>query len=152
MYQRILIAADGSPISDTAVREAARLAHTLGARLRIVHVVDTVAFSHDSEFDNLDDISAPLREIGAGVLDRAVAIAREAGVEAETHLVELDQLGTRLDEAITSDAEHWNADLIVVGSHGRRGVRHWILGSVAERVMRTSERPVLLIHARTNSA
>lgn len=149
MYQRILFAADGSPVSDAALREAAGLAYALGAALCIVHVVDTVALNHDSEFENLDDITAPLRDSAVRILERAAGIAQEAGVSAETRLIELDQLGTRVDETIVREAEHWNADLIVVGSHGRRGVRRWILGSVAEQVMRISDRPVLLIHGRT---
>lgn len=146
MYERILFATDGSPVSDVALRDAAYLAHALGAALRVVHVVDTVDFSHDSEFENLDDLAAPLRGRGTRVLERAAGIVLETGMSAETHLIELDQLGMRVDEAIVREAQRWNADVIVVGSHGRHGVRRWILGSVAEHVVRTSDRPVLLIH------
>ncbi len=151
MYERILFATDGSPVSEAAASDAARLAGSLGAALRIVHVIDTVDFSRDSEFENLDDLAAPLRDRGARILEHASGIVRDAGVNAETHLIELDHMGTRVDEAIVGEAQRWNADLIVVGSHGRRGVRRWMLGSVAEHVVRSSDRPVLLMHNSTQA-
>jgi nucleotide-binding universal stress UspA family protein len=145
LYQRILTAVDDSPISDLALQQAIKLAHTTGAVLRLIHVADVVALNRDSEFDDLNQIVAPLEAAGLAVLERGVQKAKDAGLQAESHLIELDRLGRHVADAIVEEAKHWNADLIVVGSHGRRGFRRWALGSVAEGVMRLSDRAVLLI-------
>jgi nucleotide-binding universal stress UspA family protein len=69
-------------------------------------------------------------------------------VAFETHLITIETLKQSASEAIASDAETWGADLIVIGTHGRRGLRRLFLGSVAEGVARAAATPVLLIRGK----
>ena len=73
------------------------------------------------------------------------ARAKKAGVGAESRLVEVEKYGERVVDAIVDEAKRWRADLIVIGTHGRRGVSHLLLGSVAEGVVRLAPAPVLLV-------
>jgi nucleotide-binding universal stress UspA family protein len=148
MFKSILVAIDGSEVSDAALQGAVELAHALSASLRVVHVVDEVNLSRDSEFDNLNEIVKPVKERGNEVLKSAVDTARTAGVEPESKLLELDRLHRSVADLIAHEADQWRADLVVVGSHGRRGIRRLLLGSVAEQLMRTTARPVLLIRGQ----
>lgn len=144
MYKSILVAIDGSQTSERALKEAIHLAKGLGGRLLIVNVVDEVNFNW-AEYPNLTEIWDALVASGRALLDKAAATAAEAGVAADTRLVELDKLGDRVPEALAREADAWPADLIVVGTHGRRGLSHVFLGSVAEGIVRVATKPVLLI-------
>ena len=81
-------------------------------------------------------------------LRNAGAVASQAGIPVETGLIEIDTLGQRIPETIVADAEAWPADLIVVGTHGRRVMSHLFLGSVAEGGVRVATKPVLLIQGQ----
>ena len=144
MYQRILVPVDGSPTSLTGLREAIRLAKNQHAALRLVHVVDE--FVMDSAYPPAYDFPVfqkALRETGQRTLDKALAVARESGVTAEAHLVET--IGGNTAELIVEAARQWPADLIVMGTHGRRGVRRLLMGSDAGLVVHTSPVPVLMV-------
>jgi nucleotide-binding universal stress UspA family protein len=91
------------------------------------------------------DLIKIMRETGIGILAKAVESARVQGVEAEQMLY--DQLGERLPEVVAQEAKRWNADLIVVGTHGRRGVGRILLGSGAEHIVRMAPVPVLVIRS-----
>ncbi len=145
MFKRILVAVDGSHTSEQALREAARLAGSLQAQLRIVHVVDNVNLNLGMEFPNPTEIWDALAKAGQDILAKATVLAAEAGVPAETCLLEIDSLGQRIPEMIAAEADAWPADLIVIGTHGRRGLSHLLLGSIAEGVARVATKPVLLI-------
>lgn len=145
MYQRILVAVDGSTTSDRALQEAARLAQDQRAALHIVHVIDIVPLTWDMEFVDVEEIRRSLRQAGREILERAQAAARTAGVQAETRLVEIGAPGQRIATRIAEEANSWPADLLVIGTHGRRGLDHLLLGSVAEGVVRIAPLPVLLI-------
>lgn len=146
MYQRILVAVDGSATSDMAVNEATRLAKERNAALRLAHVIDdTLGYTTLETPHQVATYQAELREAGARVLAAAAALARAAGLEAETTLLSLDGAGQHVYDAIEQEAERWLADLIVIGTHGRRGFRRLLLGSVAEGLVRVATRPVLLI-------
>ena len=148
MYSRILAAVDGSGPSTRAFREALRLATDQHAGLRIAHVIDLgVALAPWAEPAFLDyaTLDAALRETGTHIIDAAAAEARAAGIEAESVVLETD-----IDEPaaeILAEADRWGADLIVMGTHGRHGLAHLILGSVAEGVVQRSKVPVLLLRA-----
>mgnify|MGYP002392576450 CR=1 FL=1 len=71
-----------------------------------------------------------------------------AGVAVETSLITIEDLDERIPEAIADDAEAWSADLIVIGTHGRRGLSRLFLGSIAEGVIRVATKPVLLIRGK----
>jgi nucleotide-binding universal stress UspA family protein len=147
VYKRILLAVDGSSTSDAALREALALARDARARLRIVHVIDSpydypdVMFGHVA--GDLEDLQQAWQKTGQAVLDRALLVTREFSFEAEASLIETG--GRRVPEAIVDEARRWGADLIVVGTHGRRGLDRLLLGSVAEGVSRTSPVSVLLV-------
>jgi nucleotide-binding universal stress UspA family protein len=91
------------------------------------------------------DLIRIMRDNGARVLDEGLAIARAAGVEADTAL--FDKLGERLGEVVADAAREWKADLIVAGTHGRRGIGRLVLGSGAEQIIRLSPVPVLVVRA-----
>ncbi|HEU4925098.1 MAG TPA: universal stress protein, partial [Burkholderiales bacterium] len=146
-YRKILVAVDGSTASAKGLREALRLAKAEGARLFILHVVDEYP-----AFAALDgmmagapgaDLVPALREGGKRVLARAKTIAEKAGVPAKATLREM--LSGPAAYPIVREAKKLGADLIVLGTHGRRGVRRLVLGSDAEQVVRTASVPVLLV-------
>lgn len=146
MYKKILVAVDGSPASEAALRTALDLAKPMGATLRIVHAVDEATLNWDAEFVNPSDIWNAMVQSGRRILEKAAAAAA-AEVPADTRLIEIDTTGRRIPEAIADEAAAWPADLIVVGTHGRRGFSHMFLGSVAEGIVRVSTKPALLIRA-----
>lgn len=145
MYQRILIAVDGSDPSNHALREAIALAQNLHAALRIVHVVDEVTLNWEGEYADMSEILKSFRDSGQRILEKAQNIAREAGMEHEAKLLEIQTFGHRISDLIVEEAKDWPADLIVVGTHGRRGLHDVLLGSVSDGVARRASVPVLLV-------
>ena len=146
MYQKILLAIDGSSTSNAALQEAIRLASDQGARLRLVHVLDFAPI--DWAIEGYVEISALLdatRRTGEQILDHATKQVENAGVAVESVLLESE--GDRIPTVIIEAAKNWPADLIVIGTHGRRGFSHLLMGSVAEGVLRTATVPILLIRA-----
>ena len=147
MYQRILVPVDGSATSNQALDAAIGLAKAFKARLRLIHVVDEMAYL--SGYDQFGGYSGDLirvKESGAKVLTDALAVARAAGVEADDIL--FDKFGERLGETVANAAKLWEADLIVVGTHGRRGLGRVILGSGAEQIIRNAPVHVLVVRGR----
>ncbi|MES2369348.1 MAG: universal stress protein [Pseudomonadota bacterium] len=147
MYKSILVAIDGSQTSELALNEAIQFARAAGSRLRIVNVVDEVNLNW-SEFPNTAELWDVLVASGRALLGKAASTVAEAGVEADTRLIELDRLGDRIPDALAREADAWPADLIVVGTHGRRGLSHLLLGSVAEGIVRVASKPVLLVRGK----
>jgi len=147
MYKSILVAVDGSQTSELALHEAIQLAKATGARLRIVNAVDEANFNW-MEYPNLTEIWDALVAGGRALLSKAASTAAEAGIEADTRLIEMNRVGDRIPEALAREADDWPADLIVVGTHGRRGLSHMFLGSVAEGIVRVASQPVLLIRSK----
>lgn len=145
MYQRILIAVDGSDVSNHALREAIALAQSLHAALRIVHVVDEITLNWEGEYVDLPEIMESFRESGRRVVENAQNLAREAGMEPEAKLLEIQTFGHRISDLIVEEAKDWPADLIVIGTHGRRGLHDVLLGSVSDGVARRATVPVLLV-------
>lgn len=144
MYQRILVPFSGSETAERALQEAVCLAGGK-ARLRVVYAMDGVR-NLDAEVAGLIDFDAQdeaMRKAGAHSLSRAAETVRQAGVEAETALLEVP--GEGIAALIDRDAHRWRADLIVMGTHGRSALSHLLLGSVREDVVRVSPIPVLLV-------
>lgn len=148
MYRNILVTVDGSHTSEIALQEAVKLAKKFNGQLRVMHVIETVNFNLDGEFTDPNDLWDALRRSGEVILTKAQVAAREAGIDAETKLIEIDTLGRRIPEVIAEEAQTWPADVIVIGTHGRRGISHLFLGSVAEGVVRVATKPVLLIRGK----
>ncbi|MCE9641480.1 MAG: universal stress protein [Betaproteobacteria bacterium] len=146
MYQRILVPVDGSHTSTLGLQEAIRIAVDRRARLRLISVVDEFIMAQNFEgLVNASDLIDALRDAGKRALNNAVALARKHGVKAEASMFET--MGDRVSEVIVRDAKKWKADLIVMGTHGRRGVGRMVLGSDAEAVLRTSPVPVLTVRS-----
>lgn len=145
MFKRILVAVDASETSDVALRAAAGLAAEQHAELRIVHVIDTTNINIGADFPAHPEVLESLAKSGESVLQKALAIATAVGATAETKLFRIETLGQRIAEAIANEAEAWPADLIVIGTHGRRGLTRLFLGSVAEGTARFATKPVLLV-------
>lgn len=146
MYQRILAAVDDSPTSDLALREAIGLAKDQHARLRIVYVVDKIAIYNSTQLS--PEVERTWIDIGRGILDKAKGLARSGGVDAEVRLLETEVPGARMAEAIVAEAGAWPADLVVAGTHGRTGLDHLLMGSVAEGIVRNCPVPILLVRRR----
>lgn len=147
MFKRILVAVDGSHIAMTALHEAIKLGKEVQAQLRVVHVVDLVALDWP-EGGDFGDVTEVIRKAGLQIFEKAEEELRKAGMSAEFKLLEIETLGHRIAEMIANEATAWSADLIVIGSHGRRGVSRLLLGSVAEGVTRVSSTPVLIIRGK----
>lgn len=151
MYQRILVPVDGSETAKRGLDEAIKLSKVLGGELRIVHIVDDSALALNPE---TGVAAAPLvkdfAEGGRKILEAAKARAAAEGLKAEVVLHE--NFTGRVAELIGREARKWGAQLIVMGTHGRKGWRHAVLGSDAESVVHGSDIPVLLVRAPTKVA
>lgn len=145
MYQRILVPTDGSPTSERGLTEAIALAGLSGGHVRLLHVVDAlpVAVNADAFAGYAAEILPLLREGGQVILEQARARVAAAGVECSVCLREV--VAERVNEVVLEEAASWKADLIVIGTHGRRGVTRLLLGSDAEQILRTASVPVLLV-------
>jgi nucleotide-binding universal stress UspA family protein len=139
--EKILVASDFSDSSRIAADWAADLARTLGAKLVMVHVFDMpVVGVPDAAFIVDANTAARLSEQAQRGLDAEVARLRELGVAVEGLLRQGDAR-----DVIPKAAETSGAGLVVVGSHGRRGLSRALLGSVAESIVRTSTIPVVVV-------
>jgi len=148
MYQHILVAVDGSSTSDRALQEALKLAKELKSKLRIMVVVEQVLLTQEVQYIDYNEIHKAVVGYGRDMLKKAGDAAHKAGVEAETRLIESKGFGERVADVIVHEADAWPADLIVIGTHGRRGFNHLLMGSVAEGVVRIATKPVLLIRGK----
>ncbi len=147
MYRRILVPIDGSPTSARGLAEAIQLARLTGATLRLVHVVELAHYVTGFEPAAVytDELLPLARRAGENILEQGKAQALAAGVTAETCV--LDSFGGRVCELVINEARSCGADLIVIGTHGRRGVGRLMLGSDAEQIVRGAPVPVLLVRA-----
>jgi nucleotide-binding universal stress UspA family protein len=148
MYKRILVPVDGSTTSNRALAAALQLARETSAQMRLLYVVEEMAYlsGYDRFAAYSGDIAAIVRESGQKVLDDSMAIAVAAGVRTDHVLV--DTFTQRLGDVVADAAKAWNADLVVVGTHGRRGVGRVLMGSGAEEIIRLAPVPVLVVRAR----
>lgn len=144
-YKRILVPVDGSSTSNAGLKEALKLAR--GAKLCLLHIMDEhMIFISPEAAPNMQIIMDSMRSDGGKVLARAAQTARAKGVSAQTALVE--SRGLRVSDTIVREARRWHADIIVMGTHGRRGMNRLIMGSDADLVVRYAGVPVLLVHGR----
>ncbi|RBI60415.1 universal stress protein [halophilic archaeon] len=145
MYDRILVPTDGSEGTKTAVEQAVTHATTYDAELHVLHVVDQSAVdltaAPAADGMTTEVIQEQLDEQGQALVEEVASQAADAGVPTTTELVEFGQP----HEEIQSYATEHEIDLIVIGTHGRSGLNRQLLGSVAEKVIRTAETPVLAV-------
>ena len=138
MYDRILVPTDGSETAAKAVEHAVDLAEQYDATLHVLSVVDPTRFSTVGV-----DPSSVLVAVEKGAREAVEAVeaaAEEAGVPTETTVVRGSPAQTITEYATDNDV-----DLVVMGTHGRTGLDRYLLGSVTERVVRTSSVPVLTV-------
>ena len=147
MYKRLLVAVDGSETSNKALAAAIEMAGYSAGRsvLRLIHVLDEMAY-----FVGLDPYQGQtysavhvMRQAGEKILADGLAVCESAGVQADTVLI--DEFGAHLADSVAQSAKDWDASLVVVGTHGRKGVGRMLLGSGAEQIIRLSSCPVLVI-------
>ena len=144
MYRRILVPLDGSATAERGLREALGLAAGQDTKVYLLHVADNFPMLMEmSSVASYEDMLNRLRQYGEDLLAKARRAADDAGVQADTSLCEVTQ--KRIAEVIVEEAKKASCDLIVMGTHGRRGFSHLALGSEAERVVRISPVPVLLV-------
>ena len=143
MYRKILVPIDGSEPSESALHEAFKFANECASAIRLVFVCEDLPYVLA---EGPADIARAMEREGTRILAQAAARARAIGVAAETVLVKA--AGRRLEAAIVEEADGSGCDLIVMGTHGRSGIEHLMLGSVAEAVLRRARLPVLLLRAR----
>ncbi|MFB6162871.1 MAG: universal stress protein [Halococcoides sp.] len=141
MYERILLPTDGSEEMDAVIDHAADLAGDHGGTIHALYVVDTATMGRMPVDSSWDSLAEMLREDGERALD---AVADRVGdVPLERDLRE-----GAPSRAIVEHAEESDADAIVMGTHGRGGLDRLLLGSVAERVVRTAPVPVIVVPVR----
>jgi nucleotide-binding universal stress UspA family protein len=145
MYEHILVALDGSESSKRALDEAIRMGKLAHGKVTAVYVVDSsTTFAYAGEFDPLA-LTRALRTDGEQVLEEARKRMAEEGVAGAAQVVETDGLSEDVATCLQREAQRVGAELVVLGTHGRRGVRRMVIGSVAERFVRFSTCPVLLV-------
>lgn len=147
MYDRILVPTDGSNVAEAAVDHALDIAERYGAEVHALFVADTDAIAYglgaeqvdrirDGEFDGMDELRTDADAATGHVAD----LAGERGVA-----VREEHAGGKPHQVIADYAAAEDIDLVVMGSHGRAGVRRALLGSVTERTLRSTDIPVLVV-------
>ena len=144
MYDRILVPLDGSATSERGFEEAVALARVMKSTLVLVHVIDAVPLAVEMvPPTSWQQVIDGLRMHGQGLLDRACQSAAKQGLASEARLIE--DRAERVADILVNEARSAKCDLVVMGTHGRRGFSHVLLGSDAERVVRQCPLPVLLV-------
>jgi nucleotide-binding universal stress UspA family protein len=140
MFEKILIATDGSKHSERAAKVGIEIAKLSGGKVISVYVADTSRMSHLPDDMLLFSIRDILMREGKEATDYAEGLAKESGVEADKVVLEGNP-----GEEILRYAEQHGVSIIVMGNVGRTGLDKFLLGSVAEKVVRNSRAPVLTV-------
>lgn len=144
MYQRILVPLDGSDTAQLGLEQAISLAQPLKARLLLLYVLDDLAWLVEvSAFADSRQLHEDLERHANDLLNNARRMAADRDVEAQV-LVRRTS-GQRIAEAIVAEVRRNDCDLVVMGTHGRKGINRLVLGSEAMGVAQTSPVPVLLV-------
>ncbi|MDZ5456126.1 universal stress protein [Azohydromonas lata] len=144
MYARILVPIDGSDAAAQGLREAIALARELKSTLVLLHVVNEYPLLIDmAAATNAEALRQDLWDFGKELLAQASRDASEAGVPAESLVREM--ISGRVGDLIAESASQQSCRLIVMGTHGRRGLTRLALGSDAEITLRCAPVPVLMV-------
>lgn len=130
IYERILVAVDGSETSKRALIEAIKIASELKSSLRILTIYDNP--------DNYNEYYLALNDL--------VKLAQDSKVNYDSKIVGLEEGDRRIADQVIAEVKAYNANLLVMGTHGRKGISHLLLGSVAQSAIRMSTIPVLLVN------
>lgn len=145
MYKRILVPIDGSATSHRAFEAALELARENAAELIPLYVVDVPIAAYQAPGFDPTIVREALFQRGEQLRDEARSDMQRAQVSGTPRVVEVDGPGQHVADRILEEARAARADLVVMGTHGRRGIRRLVLGSVAEQFLRMSCCPVLMI-------
>jgi len=149
MYQKIFVAIDDSSTSQKALMEAIDLAKSAHAALCVAHAADESLLAQHGmglgSYIDVDRTKQAIRDSSQALLDDAAKKAAAAGVTVETRLLEASN--QRVAEQIAAGAEAFGADLIVIGTHGRRGFARLLVGSVAENLVRIAHCSLMMVRA-----
>jgi nucleotide-binding universal stress UspA family protein len=145
MYSRILAAVDGSRAARLALDEAVKIAQASGATVMATCVVEHAPQIVDvgAVYEGEESASVAAIDAATAALNEAEEVLRANGIDSVCRAV--DAYGESIASVIARVAEESEAELIVIGTHGRRGVRRVLLGSVAESLLRVTRLPVLLV-------
>jgi nucleotide-binding universal stress UspA family protein len=147
MSKRIFVAIDNSSTSKKALDEAINLAKALGAELCIGTAVDEGPIAQHGlglgTYIDIQKVEQEMRDAANALIDQAAATAEAAGCKPYRTLMESEK--KRVAEMILEAATRWDADLIVLGTHGRRGFERFLMGSVAENLVRIATTSLLLV-------
>lgn len=146
MYTRIFVAVDNSDTSKSALQEAIKLAKNQKAKLCIVYVANEFIPAGEGIPVNFEEHEKNVRKNAQDLLNEMVIMAKKTYDQVEYRLIEITESDNCIPQMIIAEAEKWQADLIVLGTHGRQGLTRLLLGSVAEEVMRKTTIPVHIIH------
>lgn len=151
MINKILAPVDGSSTSMRGLAEAVALVKQVHGTLRVMHSLDELSLLEDfpAGTEYYDQWLERIRARGKKIIREAQLFCRSRDIDAETVLVE--KAGTCPAAAIVEQAKQWPADMIVMGTHGRRGLRRLLMGSDAELVLRSSAVPVMLVREHADS-
>lgn len=149
MYRHIVVTTEGTDIDHAAIRHAAGLTRALGAQLTLLHIVPDA----HRELDSGNDLSVNAESIEQGWTREGEHLLA-AGVQ-DANCARLTPLqrpaqGRDVPHAILQEAAALGADLLVMATHGRKGLAHLLLGSVADRVVHDATLPVMIVHAGTS--
>jgi nucleotide-binding universal stress UspA family protein len=147
MYRKIFVPVDGSETSTTGLKEAIGIAKILGSQLCLMHIVNELILgcTYASGQYN-ENIFEAMRNGGKEILDAAEKLVLAQGIRPTCVMVE--SIGGVAADLILEKAKEWHADLIVMGTHGRRGLFRLAMGSDAEQVVRAATIPVMLIRGQ----
>lgn len=145
MYNKILVPLDGSSTSNLALDYAKALARLSGGSVVLFHVIEELAYSNGFERPKIyiEQVRPRFIATSQTILDEASARLRQEGVNVETLLLESG--GKRASELIAEQAKASGCDIVILGTHGRRGVERFLMGSDAEQVARIASVPVMLV-------
>jgi nucleotide-binding universal stress UspA family protein len=147
VYRNIMLAVDGSKSSKRATEEAIRIARIANAPIHAVYVIDKSAlFNYGGYYDPQALIDA-LRTDGRAALAQVHEALGAAGVTGDEEMIETEGIADDISTCLLRTADKMKADVVVMGTHGRRGVARLVIGSVAERFLRFATCPVMLVRA-----
>ena len=138
-FKKILVATDFSPLSEKAIDYAVMTAKQFGAMILLIHVLKPFSISTTDALMFVDNSKA-VREVAEAMIFNLREILNGKGVSVETVLMQ----GPPASE-IVMKASQEEVDLIIMGTHGRKGVEHLLLGSIAEKVIRNAKCPVMTV-------
>jgi len=147
MYRKIVLAVDGSDASKRALDEALDIAALARGRLHAVYIVHPWCVSPYAGYSEPEALRKVLREDGQIALEAVRKAMAERGVPGDTEIDETQSSADNIPSCLHRFVQRHGAELVVMGTHGRRGVGRAVLGSVAEQFLRMAACPVMLVRS-----